>query len=229
MNESVISKEEIKQLLFFMNRIKAFEKTFSVQKDSMTRLIWGLLLFSAGILDYVIAEIVFKTDSFGAITIIPWGLAMLSGLIIQVFSDRHITNLYSWEKPTAEKSSDTLFLILGFAIIAVSVLFFNNSGLYFLTFPSITLISGFMAFVLDGKYYRKNREVLNPNLNLVIPIICVLAVILMILLVIFDDSLFRLHSMLFGFAFGGSFSLIAFWNRNQISKFMENISVDSNS
>ena len=205
MNESVISKEEIKQLLFFMNRIKAFEKTFSVQKDSMTRLIWGLLLFSAGILDYVIAEIVFKTDSFGAITIIPWGLAMLSGLIIQVFSDRQITNLYSWEKPTAEKSSDTLFLILGFAIIAVSVSFFNNSGFYFLTFPSITLISGFMAFVLDGKYYKKNREVLNPSLNLVIPIICVLAAILMILLVILDDSLFRLHSMLFGFAFGNTF------------------------
>ncbi|MFX0086389.1 MAG: hypothetical protein ACFFAU_12035 [Candidatus Hodarchaeota archaeon] len=195
----------------------------------MTRLIWGLLIFSAGVLDYVIAEIVFKTDSFGAVTIIPWGLAIISGLIIQVFSDRHITNIYSWEKPKNENINDTLFLILGFAIIAVSISFFNNSGFYFLSFPSITLISGFMAFVLDGKYFRKNREVLNPNLYLVTPIICVFAAILMIILIILDDSLFRLHSMLFGIAFGGSFSLIAFWNRNQINKYFENTDIYSNS
>ncbi len=229
MNETIISKDEIKQLLFFMNRIKAFEKTFSVQKNSMTRLIWGLLIFGAGVLDYVITEMVFKTDSFGAVTIIPWALAILSGLIIQVFSDRHITNIYSWEKKTNENNTDTVFLILGFAIIAVSISFFNNSGLYFLSFPSITLISGFMAFVLDGKYFRKNREVLNVNLYLVTPIVCVVAAILMIIISILNDSLFRLHSMLFGIAFGGSFSLIAFWNRKQINTFFENTDIYSNS
>ena len=81
MEDSTISPAEIKQLLYYMNRVKSFEKTFIMQKDSMSRLIWGLLLIGAGILDGVFSSLRF----FGLVSVTPWILAIVSGLIIQGF------------------------------------------------------------------------------------------------------------------------------------------------
>ena len=229
MSEPPISKEELKQLLLFMNRIQAFEKTFIIQKDSMIRLIWGLFLFGAGLLDYIITEMVYQTDSFGVFTLVPWILAIFSGLIIQIFSDRHLTNIYSWKKPTKETSNDTIFLILGFVIMAVLITYYNMNSLYSLTFPSIALISGFMSLVMDRKYFEINKEILNKNQFLITPLICVFAAILMILIALIDESFYNFHSMIFGAAFGGSFCLTAFWNRKVIENFFEKIDTRSNS
>ncbi|MFX0014490.1 MAG: hypothetical protein ACFFB2_09140 [Promethearchaeota archaeon] len=229
MSEIPISKEEIKQLLLFMNRIKVFEKIFIIQKDSMTRLIWGLFLFGAGSLSYVITEMVYQTESFGILTIVPWILAIFSGLIIQIFSDRHIVNIYSWEKPKREASSDTLFLILGFVLMAVLISFYNITALHVLTFPSVALISGFMVLVTDRKYYETNKEILNNKLFLITPVFCLLAASLMILLVLIDESIFIFHSVIFGTAFGGSFCITAYWNRKNIDSFLERGDLPSNS
>ncbi len=51
-----ISNADLKQLLHYMSRIKAFEKIFKIQKDSMTRLIWGLLIIGGGVLEFVITQ-----------------------------------------------------------------------------------------------------------------------------------------------------------------------------
>ena len=106
MQKESIPKEDIQQLLFFMNRIQAFEKTFLIQKESVTRLIWGLFLMGAGILDYVIYEMTVISGVYGFQTIIPWALAMFSGLVVQLFSDRHLINIYSRKKKDPKKSPE---------------------------------------------------------------------------------------------------------------------------
>jgi MFS family permease len=232
MSNQQISKEEIKQLLGFMNRIKAFEKIYLLQKNSITKLIWGLLLMGAGVLGFIISKIIYSADnpeSFEYYTIFPWVIAIFSGLIIQIFSDRHLTNVYSWEKPETKNDRDTLFLMIGLIVIAILISFFNSSDLYFLMFPTIALFSGFLSWIGDRKYYPENHEILDQRLIYFTPIVCIVASILMVLVYLINNSYFEVQNILFGISFGGSFSLTAFWDRSQVEKYLEKIDIDTNS
>ncbi len=226
MNDQSISKGEIKQLLFFMNRIKVFEKTFVVQKDSITRLIWGLLLVGAGILSFVITQMAYIIEDYGIFSLIPWILAIFSGLVIQIFSDRHITNIYSW-KPSDEKvESDTIFMSLAFILIGVVVVITNTPELFIFTFPSISLISGFITLVNDRKYFRENSDILNEKYAYFTPVVCTIIAGLMLIASLIDRSFYIYDSMAFGVGFGGSFSLTAFWNRKKVNAYIEQTDID---
>ena len=229
MSESTISKEEIKQLLLFMNRIKTFEKIFVIQKESVTRLIWGLLLFSAGLLDYVITFMVYQAESYGILTIIPWALAMLSGLIIQTFSERHLTNVYNWEQPKKEKNKDDLILILGFALMGVVVIIFNTPSMAIFIFPCIALISGFLAYYTDRKYVVKYKEILQKESSFIVTFFCFLAAILMVIIGLIDMNNINLHSVIFGAAIGGGFSFTAFWNKKSLDDYVKEEDLSSSS
>ncbi|MFX0052901.1 MAG: hypothetical protein ACFFAJ_09505 [Candidatus Hodarchaeota archaeon] len=221
MDNNIISPADIKQLLYYMNRVKSFEKTFIIQKDSMSRLIWGLLLIGAGILDGVFSSLQF----FGLVSITPWILAIVSGLIIQGFSDRHLINIYS--RKTQEKGieGNNLFLIGSFILMGVAIGFFNFTELYYLIFPTVALISGFTALVEDKKYYSKNEEILPKMVYLVTPIVSFSASIFMLIGNILDSLFFIYGGLIFGFTFGLSFSLVAFWNRRQVDIYIEKIDI----
>ncbi|UCG00343.1 MAG: hypothetical protein JSW11_11910 [Candidatus Heimdallarchaeota archaeon] len=221
MEDSTISSAEIKQLLYYMNRVKSFEKTFMIQKDSMERLIWGLLLIGAGILDGVFSSLRF----FGLASITPWLLAMVSGLIIQGFSDRHLINIYSRKTQEKEDEGNNLFLIGSFIIMGAAIGFFNFTELHYLTFPTVALISGFTALVVDKKYYLKNEEILSKMTYLVTPIVSFTAAIVMLLGTLIDPTSFVYGGIIFGFTFGTSFSLVAFWNRRQVDIYIEKIDI----
>ncbi|MFX0091110.1 MAG: hypothetical protein ACFFBD_05045 [Candidatus Hodarchaeota archaeon] len=45
-----ISSGEVRELLFYMQKVKSFEQIYDLQMDSMVRMIWGVLLVMAGIL-----------------------------------------------------------------------------------------------------------------------------------------------------------------------------------
>ena len=229
MQKDSIPKEDIQQLLFFMNRIQAFEKTFLIQKESVTRLIWGLFLMGAGILDYVIYEMAVISDVYGIQTMVPWVLAIFSGLIVQFFSDRHLVNIYSWKKEDPKKNTNIFFLITGFIIIACVITVFNSTDFYFLTFPSITLFSGFMSIVLDRAFFQKNADIINMNYYYLAPLICVGATLLMLVLFWIDTTFYRFFGVIFGISFGGSFSLVAFLNRTKVDEFFERTEVPKGS
>ncbi len=221
MEASTISPADIKQLLYYMNRVKSFEKTFMIQKDSMSRLIWGLLLIGAGILDGVFSSLRF----FGIMSITPWVLAMVSGLIIQGFADRHLINIYSRKTKEKDLDSGSLFLIGTFIIIGIAVVFFNFAELHYLTFPTIALISGFTALVVDRKYYSKSEEILPKMAYLVTPIVSFSAAIIMLLGNIINSEFFLISGFIFGFTFGASFFFVAFWNRRYIDRYIEKIEI----
>jgi hypothetical protein len=221
MENSIISPADIKQLLYYLNRVKSFEKTFIIQKDSMSRLIWGLLLIGAGVLDGVFSSLKF----FGLVSITPWILAMVSGLIIQGFSDRHLINIYSRKTPEKGIEGNNLFLIGSFILMGVAIGFFNFTELYYLTFPTVALISGFTALVEDKKYYSKNEEILPRMTYLVTPIVSFSVSIFLLIGNILDPSFFIYGGLIFGFTFGLSFSLVAFWNRRQVDIYIEKIDI----
>ncbi|UCE12898.1 MAG: hypothetical protein JSV04_11985 [Candidatus Heimdallarchaeota archaeon] len=229
MQKESISKDDIQQLLFFMNRIQAFEKTFLIQKESIIRLIWGLFLMGAGILDYVIYEMTVISEVYGLQTLLPWVLAIFSGLIIQLYSDRHLVNIYSWKKEDPEKNTNTLFLITGFVIMAIVITFFSSTDLYYLTFPFIALISGFMSLVGDRDFFQKNKDIFKRNFYLFTPVICVGAALLMLLVSWMDPEFIKFHGAIFGISFGGSFGIIAFWNRIKVEEFFEQTEVTEGS
>ena len=226
MVSSDISKDELRQLLHFMQRVKSFERTFMIQKGSIIRLIWGLLFIGAGILDCVMIELQIITDAVGWFTLFPWAIAMLSGLIIQIFSDRHITNIYSRETKKESSTVETLILICGFILIAVAISIFNMNQLHFLTFPTISIISGLLALVLDRGSFEENKDIINRYSFYLTPIITISIAILMILLYIFNNSFFRYHGLLFGISFGSSFVITAFWDKKSVEDFIEKTDVE---
>ena len=221
-----ISKAELKQLLYFMQRVKSFERTFMIQKDSIIKLIWGLLFVGAGVLDYVMVDLQIETAAVGIFSLLPWVIAMLSGLIIQIFSDRHITNIYSREMKKESNSAATLILISGFILIGVVVTIFNMNEIYSLTFPMISIISGLMALVLDKENYQKNKDIINRYSYYLTPFITFSAAILMILISLLDNTNFRYHGLLFGISIGSSFLITAIWNRNSVQNYIENTEVE---
>ena len=226
MEKTDISKEELKQLLAFMHRIKAFEKTFIIQKDSMNRLIWGLLLLGAGILDCMLIELQIITDEVGILTTVPWLIAIFSGLVLQLFSNRHLTNVYSIQREKESDSSGNMYLISGFLLMGVLITFYNANRLHYLIFPSISLISGFMSLILDREQYRENKDLIPKSSYLINPIVSLFAALIMIISYLIDNSFFKFHGLIFGLSFGGSFILSAFWNRNQIDNYIKRIDLE---
>ena len=165
-------------------------------------------------------------EDYGIFSIIPWVLAIFSGLLIQIFSDRHITNIYSW-KPSEEKvEGDTIFISLGFILIGIVVMITNTQDLYIFTFPSISLISGFLSFVNERKYFRENRDILNENYVYFTPVVCAIFAGIMLIANFIDQSFYIYNSMIFGLGLGGSFSLTAFWNRKKVSAYIEQTDID---
>jgi hypothetical protein len=221
MEDSPISPAEIKQLLYYMNRVESFEKTFIIQKDSVSRLIWGLLLIGAGILDGVFSSLQF----FGLASITPWILAIVSGLIIQNFSNRHLIDIYSRKTQDKGIESNNLFLIGSFIIMGAAITFFNMTEMHYLIFPTVALISGFTALVEDRKYYLQNEEILNKMACFVTPIVSFCATIIMLLGNLIDPEFFLYAGLIFGFTFGSSFGFVAYWNRRQIDIYIEKIEI----
>ena len=221
-----ISKDELRQLLYFMQRVKSFERTFMIQKDSIIKLIWGLLFMGAGILDCVMIDLQFATSAVGIFALLPWLIAMFSGLVIQIFSDRHITNIYNKEVKKETNSVDTLILISGFILIGVVVTIFNANEIYSLTFPLISIISGLMALILDKKNLQKNKDIINRYSYYLTPLITFSAAILMILISLLDSTYFKYHGLLFGICFGSSFLITAIWNRKSVENYIENTEVE---
>ncbi len=226
MEKSEVSKEELKQLLVFMQRVKAFEQTFMIQKESMNRLIWGLLLCGAGILDCALIELQILTEEVGILTTLPWLIAIFSGLIMQLFSNRHLTNIYSIQKESKLDSTGNVYLISGFILMGILITIYNASGLYYLIFPSISLISGFISLIADRKQYLEHQALIHRFSYLLNPIVSFVAAVLMILLFSLDSTFFKYHGLIFGLSFGGSFVLSAFWNRNRINNYIRKIDID---
>ncbi|MHA1942560.1 MAG: hypothetical protein ACW97P_12710 [Candidatus Hodarchaeales archaeon] len=225
-----ISNTDLKQLLHYMSRIKAFEKIFVIQKDSMTRMIWGLLLIAGGLLEFVIVQLLILAIDAGLVTHplwgylnnIPWILAIGSGLVIQLFSDRHITNIYSYETKKEGEDTGIFFLIRSFVLMALVLQVFAMIGLTMLIYPAITLIVGITAFILDNKQHLhlEFQEVITKRTYLITPISAGIAIIVMVGGIILSPAFFQFQGLIFGVSVGASRSISAFWNRQLINSYL---------
>jgi hypothetical protein len=226
-----ISNADLKQLLHYMSRIKGFEKIFKIQSAMTIRLIWGLLIIGAGVLEFVITQLLILNQDYSTsyseflsqtsfLTIIPWIFALSSALIIQLFSDRHITNIYSYETKKIGENTDTFFLLRSFILMVLIVQIFALTDLLMLAYPSITLIAGFTAYVIASKQYLKFQEVITRRTHLIIPISTGLAIIVMVSGNIISPMFFQYLGLIFGLFFGGSTVVSAFWNRKLINSFL---------
>jgi hypothetical protein len=223
-----ISNTDLKQLLHYMSRIKAFEKIFVIQKDSMTRMIWGLLLIAGGVLEFVIVQLLILAIGAGLVTHplwgylnnIPWILVIGSGLVIQLFSDRHITNIYSYETKKEGEDTPIFFLLSTFVLMALVLQVFAMIGLTMLIYPAITLIVGITTFILDNKQHLEFQEVITKRTYLITPGVSLGAIVVMVGGVILSPAFFQYQGLIFGVSFGASRSISAFWNRQLINSYL---------
>jgi hypothetical protein len=223
-----ISNADLKQLLHYMTRISTFEKVFIIQKDSMIRLIWGLLLIAGGVLEFFLTQLLILTIGSGLVTHplrgylnnIPWILVIGIGLVIQLFSDRHITNIYSYNTEKEGKGTEIFFMIRSFVLMALVLQVFAMIGLVRLIYPAITLIAGISVFISDNKQHLEFQEVIKRRTYLITPISAGIAIIVMVGGIIISPVFWQYQGLIFGLSFGFSRSINAFWNRRLIDSYL---------
>lgn len=215
-----ISPEEIRELLSYMEKIKNFEKRYKLQIIAVERIIWGLLLIIAGLLDFTFAAYIFQ---YGPV-FIPWVLIIPVGLLM--------TNFLSNQTKIIEESEEDKIpfykqpINIAFILIVISIIAFSNEILYFLVMPSIAIIMG-VALLLDRTFILPGKlrviEYLTPVLIMLTAIVNILGYyfisnVTITFLVIANTGFSIFHGIIFGTVFGMMELIQAYLTRKQLKK-----------
>jgi len=212
-----MSKDEMKKLLNFMQRIENFERLNNFQTWAVERLTWGLLLIAAGILDFVILW--FTHEIIGWITTIMWFLILVIALLLSNFQRRNV--VLTTRKRSYSFFEKTQYYWIGFAIVLAFI--FGTTDLNHLTFPVIAGLIGIIMFVDNFLPKRKITTYESKIIYYVTPIIFILTSIINLVGFLVVGEIFELYQ---GLAFGcitgvalvyGAFLLKNIISRNKIA------------
>ncbi len=146
---SEISKNEMKELLNFMQRIKNFERLSNIKIWAVERLTWGLLLIAGGILDFVILH--FTYDIIGWITTLLWILIIAIALLLSNFQRRNIFITTKKQEISFYQKTQYFWITIAIALVFV----FGSTDLNHLTFPVIAGMIG--SLLLIDNYLAKRK------------------------------------------------------------------------
>ncbi len=214
-----ISPEEIRELLSYMEKIKNFEKRYKLQIIAVERIIWGLLLIIAGIIDFTFAAYIFE---YGPV-FIPWVLIIPVGLLMTHFLSNQTKIIKeSEEKPPFYKQP----INIAFVFIIIAIIITSNETLYFLVMPSIGIIMG-IALLIDRTFVLPGQlrmvEYLTPVLIMLTAIVNILGYLFIsnvtITFLAIDNTEFSIfHGIIFGSVFGVMELFQAYLTRKQLKK-----------
>lgn len=222
MNEK-ISAEEIRELLQYIEKIKDFERKYKIQITAVERITWGLLLVTAGILDFVFAGYLM---GYGPV-FIPWALIIPVGLLMTNFLTKRT-------QIVEEKKEKTPFykvpINIALVLVIIVVIAFSRESLYFLVMPSIAIILG-GAILIDNIFFQQIKYQNKQKIfNYLTPILTILTAVVNILGYFFITSInlelisieynnFTLfHGVIFGFTFGIMMIIEAYLTKRMISR-----------
>ncbi|MFX1255902.1 MAG: hypothetical protein ACFFCZ_30125 [Promethearchaeota archaeon] len=216
-----ISSEEIRELLFYMRKVKSFEEIYDLQMDAIIRLIWGLLIIGGGILDLFLVSLGAST------TLFSWLLIFILALIIQQFSGRYVTIS---ERSYKTRYSNRQFLIL---LVLILIIVFASSflnqfveviDLSALIMPTIALGVIYISYDIDRWYYKWYSSILKRNLLIVVPLAALTSIIISLVGYFLYGSFFVVfHGLIFGLAIGGGMVGVAYYNKRAIQQYVNNL------
>ncbi|MFW9990836.1 MAG: hypothetical protein ACFFD4_02130 [Candidatus Odinarchaeota archaeon] len=192
--------------------MKSFEIIYALQTDTMIRLIWGVFLFGASILDLLL-----RILDAGLLVFIPWVVAITSALIIQESTDRYFPIQKQFKEIKAKYNRHLRSIFLMVAIILITDII---SELAVLQMPAIAVLFAYTFYKMDENYYEYHSAVLKKNLRNFIPALLLISGAVNVVGHYLYSSIFWPYGFIFGIFFGGSMITVSFWNRRNIKQYM---------
>jgi len=211
-DELDIKPTEIKALLKYVNRIQQYEEIFAYQLDTMVRMVWGLLLMIAGILDWYF----FSIGVY--VSIVPWGLAIFSGLVIHYFSEKYL----SFTKEPIVQKQDASVLTVFFILLMLLNLVLNAFELYYFLYPSIAFATALLVIYTDLNDPKNCANLMDRDYSNFIILGALLAGVIDVILGIgLGLEALNYQGIVFGLLFGGSMALVAYLNNKKINEHIQ--------
>ncbi|MFW9852504.1 MAG: hypothetical protein ACFFDS_06155 [Candidatus Thorarchaeota archaeon] len=211
--QNEMSKDEMKKLLNFMQRIENFERLNNFQIWAVERLTWGLLLIAAGILDFVILW--FTHEFIGWITTLMWFLILVIALLLSNFQRRNVVLTTRKRKYSFYARTQHYWIGLAMALVFI----FGYTDLNHLTFPVIAGMIGIVMFVDNFLPRRKITTYTSKIIYYVTPVLFILTSIINIVGFLVIGEIFELYQgLVFGCITGLALAYGAFLLKNVISR-----------
>jgi hypothetical protein len=214
---SEVSKQDMKQLLTLMQRIENFEKLNNMQIWSVNRLVWGLLLLTAGILDFIILK--YTSGIIGWITTISWALTLVMGMLITSFQRKNVVVTGKKRKRSFYTRTQHYWITLAFGLVFI----FGYTELNHLTFPVIAILMGALLLIDNYLAKRKTSSFAGIVIHYGTPIAFLLTAIINIVGFYVIGEIFEFYQgLIFGAVIGiafiyGAFLLRGIIDRNKIT------------
>ncbi|MHA2296470.1 MAG: hypothetical protein ACXAEU_00670 [Candidatus Hodarchaeales archaeon] len=215
MSDKNLSTDDIKDLLYYLERVKSFEHVYTLQTDTMIRLIWGVLLFGASIIDLVL-----RLFEPGLLIFVPWIVAISSAVLIQEFTSRYfpVQKQFREIKMKYDRHLKSIFLM-------VIIILITNFSIELAAFqmPAIAILFAYTQYKMDENYYENYSPVLKRNLRTFIPSLVLASGAVNIIGHFLFSAIFWPYGFIFGSFYGGSLLIVSFWNRKFIKQYMNTI------
>ncbi|MFX0115354.1 MAG: hypothetical protein ACFFB3_12465, partial [Candidatus Hodarchaeota archaeon] len=230
-----LSPTELRELLYYMNRVKSFERISRVQTYSTKILIWGFLILVAGV-----AETLLNLSRGSEGTAVMWILAFGAMLAVDIFSRYQMLT----KDPFTSRRKWELFLTFNITAIIVLSLDLLQVGPEELIWPIWGVY--FAWFFYTGEdWLEQNSDILQRNFRPIVPLLSLLSVLVNLLgWLLFlhlpefktfirslpntkhpDDlpHILDFMSLIFALFFGLALVTVAFVNKYSIDKYFASI------
>lgn len=159
MHSEDFSTQELKELYSFLSKISNFEKVSQIQSDSVIFILWGSIFIISSV-----SETFLNLTTGSHSTIFIWITAIFFGILLTYTIENQATFL-SHKKLNLRDPSIVLSTIL--VIIAIFVA--NFFHLYYLLFPTLSLIFFIFNFNPAQGYANNNKEFIHSSITRLIP------------------------------------------------------------
>ena len=117
--------------------------------NSMINMIWGLLLIGGGILNQY-----FMSEELYAPAMLPWGIAVGSGIIISYFIENSFKLAISKKEIEKKNKLESYALLICIFIMIVSMVIYGIFEVSILVFPTLSIIALVTISITERKFLR---------------------------------------------------------------------------
>ena len=175
-----INPDEINQVLAYINQIKEYDYKTLRKYNKLTAIVWGLVIFMGGIMDFI-----FQSIDQPELSGIPWALGSAIAMIFSfyVYSGNPKDISTQEVKDISQNMRKTyrnvlLITIIGWFLMFIFVFLYE---MYFLIMPLVALIIGGTYFIsmINGKVPFEINMLFNINHpQFIIPSMCLLSFVI---------------------------------------------------
>ncbi len=203
--------DDFEELLEYFRRFRAYDILRFYQFEATSLLIWGLLLFSGGILDYTISLLLGIDSPNG----LPWLFVTIMGVIIDWFLGKSISL-----SPSYRPRSSSFLLAFWMLGLWASITILIVLSLFHLIMPIVGIIIGCLFITIGREKPMRAREYFMPRSFRYLPACASFFSVLVnfALILMGGKKLALYHGLVFGLLVGIAMGFVALRIQNRIEK-----------